>query len=173
MSQTLTNKTINGSNNTVGNIANSALSNSSITIGSDDVSLGGTQTDLNGITSLDVDNITIDANTISTTNSNGNLVISPNGTGTVTVPSGYEGRSGFGDDSLVNKSYVDAVANGLDVKASERVATTGNLSGTYNNGNGTITAGSNGAISVDGVTLSVNDRVLVKDPDNSNTERFL
>ena len=29
-----------------------------------------------------------------------------------------EGRSGFGDDSLVNKSYVDAVANGLDVKAS-------------------------------------------------------
>ena len=70
---------------------------------------------------------------------------------------------GFGDDSLVNKSYVDAVANGLDVKTSVRVATTGNLSGTYNNGNGTITAGSNGAISVDGVTLSVNDRVLVKD----------
>ena len=162
-SQTLTNKTINGSNNTISNIANSALSNSSITIGSDSVSLGGTQTDLNGITSLDVDNITIDANTISTTNSNGNLVISPNGTGTVTVPSGYEGRSGFGDDSLVNKSYVDAVANGLDVKASVRVATTGNLSGTYNNGNGTITAGSNGAISIDGVTLSVNDRVLVKD----------
>ena len=60
------------------------------------VSLGGTQTDLNGITSLDVDNITIDANTISTTNSNGNLVISPNGTGTVTVPSGYESRTGFG-----------------------------------------------------------------------------
>ena len=171
-SQTLTNKTINGSNNTISNIANSALSNSSITIGSDSVSLGGTQTDLNGITSLDVDNITIDANTISTTNSNGNLVISPNGTGTVTVPSGYEGRSGFGDDSLVNKSYVDAVANGLDVKASVRVATTGNLSGTYNNGNGTITAGSNGAISVDGVTLSVNDRVLVKDQTTQTQNGF-
>jgi len=171
-SQTLTNKTINGSNNTISNIANSALSNSSITIGSDSVSLGGTQTDLNGITSLDVDNITIDANTISTTNSNGNLVISPNGTGTVTVPSGYEGRSGFGDDSLVNKSYVDAVANGLDVKASVRVATTGNLSGTYNNGNGTITAGSNGAISIDGVTLSVNDRVLVKDQTTQTQNGF-
>ena len=171
-SQTLTNKTINGSNNTISNIANSALSNSSITIGSDSVSLGGTQTDLNGITSLDVDNITIDANTISTTNSNGNLVISPNGTGTVTVPSGYEGRSGFGDDSLVNKSYVDAVANGLDVKASVRVATTANLSGTYNNGNGTITAGSNGAISIDGVTLSVNDRVLVKDQTTQTQNGF-
>ena len=118
---------------------------------------------MNGITSLDVDNITVDANTISTTNSNGNLVLEPNGTGSVTVPSGYESRAGFGNDSLVNKSYVDAVANGLDVKKSVRVATTGNLAGSYNNGNGTITASSNGAISIDGVSLSVDDRVLVKD----------
>ena len=73
---------------------------------------------------------------------------------------------------LVNKSYVDAVANGLDVKTSVRVATTGNLSGTYNNGNGTITAGSNGAISVDGVTLSVNDRVLVKDQTTQTQNGF-
>ena len=124
---------------------------------------GGTIGDSTAVTIAKIDNVQIDANTISTTNSNGNLIMSPNGTGTVTVPSGYEGRAGFGDDSLVNKSYVDAVANGLDVKASVRVATTGNLSGTYNNGNGTITAGSNGAISIDGVSLSVNDRVLVKD----------
>jgi len=162
-SQTLTNKTINASQLVNGSVSNAKLANDGITIGSDDTSLGGTITDLNGITSLDVDNITVDANTISTTNSNGNLVLEPNGTGSVTVPSGYESRAGFGNDSLVNKSYVDAVANGLDVKKSVRVATTGNLSGTYNNGNGTITAGSNGAISIDGVSLSVNDRVLVKD----------
>ena len=171
-SQTLTNKTINASQLVNGSVSNAKLANDGITIGSDDTSLGGTITDLNGITSLDVDNITIDANTISTTNSNGNLVISPNGTGTVTVPSGYEGRTGFGDDSLVNKSYVDAVANGLDVKASVRVATTANLSGSYNNGNGTITASSNGAISVDGVTLSVNDRVLVKDQTTQTQNGF-
>jgi hypothetical protein len=171
-SQTLTNKTINASQLVNGSVSNAKLANDGITIGSDDTSLGGTITDLNGITSLDVDNITIDANTISTTNSNGNLVISPNGTGSITVPSGYEGRAGFGDDSLVNKSYVDAVANGLDVKASVRVATTANLSGTYNNGNGTITAGSNGAISVDGVTLSVNDRVLVKDQTTQTQNGF-
>ena len=146
-----------------GSIANAKLANSSVTIGSDSIALGGTQTDLNGITSLDVDNITIDANTVSTTNSNGDLVLSPNGTGSVTVPSGYESRAGFGSDSLVNKSYVDSVANGLDVKASVRVATTGNLSATYNNGNGTLTASSNGAISIDGVSLSADDRVLVKD----------
>ncbi len=171
-SQTLTNKTINASQLVNGSVSNAKLANSSVTIGSDSISLGGTQTDLNGITSLDVDNITIDANTISTTNSNGNLVISPNGTGTITVPSGYEGRTGFGDDSLVNKSYVDAVANGLDVKASVRVATTANLAGSYNNGNGTITASSNGAISVDGVTLSVNDRVLVKNQTTQTQNGF-
>ena len=155
-----------------GGVSNAQLANSSVTIGSDSISLGGTQTDLNGITSLDVDNITVDANTISTTNSNGNLVLEPNGTGSVTVPSGYESRAGFGNDSLVNKSYVDAVANGLDVKKSVRVATTGNLAGSYNNGNGTITASSNGAISIDGVSLSADDRVLVKDQTNQVENGF-
>ncbi len=145
-----------------GSIAISKLATSSLTIGSDTISLGGTQTDLNGITSLDVDNITIDGNTVSTTNSNGNIALAPNGTGSVTVPSGYEARAGFSSDSLVNKTYVDSVANGLDVKASVRVATTANLSVNYNNGAGTLTATSNGAIAVDGVTLSLNDRVLVK-----------
>ena len=58
-----------------GGVSNTQLVNDGITIGSDDTSLGGTITDLNGITSLDVDNITVDANTISTTNSNGNLVL--------------------------------------------------------------------------------------------------
>ena len=155
-----------------GSIANAKLANSSITIGSDEQALGTTITDLNGITSLDVDNMTLDSNTISTTDSNGDLVLSPNGTGSVTVPSGYEARSGFGSDSLVNKTYVDSVANGLDVKASVRVATTANLAGTYNNGAGTITAGSNGAISVDGVTLVVNDRVLVKDQSTAAQNGF-
>ena len=146
-----------------GSIANAKLANDGITIGSTDTSLGDTITALAGMTEIAVDNLTLDANTISTTNSNGDMVLAPNGTGSVTVPSGYTSRAGFGSDSLVNKSYVDSVANGLDVKASVRVATTANLAATYNNGAGTLTASSNGAISVDGVTLVVNDRVLVKD----------
>ena len=80
--QTLTNKTIDGGSNTLSNIANASLTNSSITIGSDAISLGGTRTDLNGITSLDVDNITIDGNTITT--SAGNLTVNSTG-GTTTV----------------------------------------------------------------------------------------
>ena len=155
-----------------GSIANSKLVNDSITIGSDTVSLGGTQTDLNGITSLDVDNITVDGNTVTTTDTDGDLNLSPNGNGTVIVPSGYESRSGFQSQSLVNKAYVDQVANGLDVKASVRVATTANLSATYNNSAGTLTASSNGAISIDGVSLSLNDRVLVKDQTTQTENGF-
>ena len=48
-SQTLTNKTINGSDNTLSNIANASLVNSSITIGTDAVSLGATLLTLNGV----------------------------------------------------------------------------------------------------------------------------
>jgi len=59
---------------------------------------------------LNVDNVTIDGNTISTTNSNGSLTISPNGTGVVNVPAGYKDRSGFGTNSLATKEYVDGVA---------------------------------------------------------------
>ena len=140
-----------------------SLANTSVTIGSDAIALGGSRTDINGLTSLDVDNMTLDANAISTTISNGNLELSPNGTGTVVVPASYEARAGFSSQSLVNKAYVDSVTSGLSVKTPVKVATTGNLAGTYNNGAGTITSSSNFALSVDGVTVSVNDRILVKD----------
>ena len=80
--------------------------------------------------------------------------MSPHGTGTVTVPSGYEDRAGFTTNSLANKAYVDQVAQGLDAKPSCRVGTTANLSATYSNGTvgvgATLTASSNGAITIDG-----------------------
>ena len=95
-----------------GSIANDKLVNSSITIGSDLVSLGSTQTDLNGITSIDVDNITIDGNTVSSTDTNGNIVVDPDGTGQLviqgnnaaTIPSGTTAQrpSGNAGDIRVN-----------------------------------------------------------------------
>ena len=148
-----------------GSIANSKLANSSLTIGSDEISLGGTQTDLNGITSLDVDNITIDGNTVSSTNSNGIIVLDPNGTGTVDVSGAKITTVGTPSQSTdaATKGYVDGVINGLDVKNSVQFASTANVAGTYNNANGTITAGSNGALSMDGGSPSIGDRVLLKD----------
>ena len=149
-----------------------SLANNSITIGSDAVALGATRTDINGLTSLDVDNLTLDANAITSTDSNGNIELSPNGTGTVVVPASYESRAGFSNQSLVNKAYVDSVTSGLSVKSPVKVATTGNLNATYNNGAGTLTGNSNFALSVDGVTVSVNDRILVKDQSTAAQNGF-
>jgi len=136
---------------------------------------GGTIGDATPVTVLKVDNISLDANTISTTNANGDLVLSPNGTATVIVPSGYENRAGFTDQSLVPKSYVDAIAEGLHVHASVKAATTQNLateSGdtvTYNNGTSGVGATltlSTGISTLDGYTLVNGDRILIKNETN-------
>lgn len=57
----------------------------------------------------------------------------------------------FANNELVTKSYVDGVAQGLDIKQSVRVASTVNI---------VISTG--GLIEVDGVTVVAGDRVLVK-----------
>ena len=148
-------------------IANDKLANPTTTLGSSTLTLGQTETDLAGLTSLVIDDITIDGQSFTTTASNKNINISPHGTGSIIVPSGYEDRAGFQTQSLANKAYVDQVAQGLDTKPSCRLATTADLSVTYNNGTlgvgATLTATSNGALSVDSVTPSVADRILVKD----------
>lgn len=66
-----------------------------------------------------------------------------------------------------NKQYVDDVAQGLNIHAASYAATTANLNATYSNGTSgvgaTLTnAGANAAFSVDGVSPSLNARILVK-----------
>ena len=96
---------------------------------------------------------------------NANFDISPNGsTGTVIVGTNYIGRGNFGAQSLAPKSYVDSVANGLDVKASCRVATTANLSSAYSGADLTLTNNATqAALQIDSINLNNGDRVLVKD----------
>ena len=65
------------------------------------------------------------------------------------------------------KGYVDSVAEGLHIHASVVAATTANLNATYDNGTSgvgaTLTnAGANAALTLDGVSLNVSDRVLIK-----------
>ena len=138
-----------------GGVSNSQLANSSVTIGSDAVALGSSRTDINGLTSLDVDNITVDGNTISTTNTNGNLILDPNGTGVINVSSARITSLGTPTQTTdaATKAYVDSQLQGLDVKNSVRVATTtnGTLSSAFANGQ-----------TVDGVTLATGDRILLK-----------
>ena len=164
----LTNSNLSGS----AAISNANLANPTLTLGSSTLTLGATTTDIAGLTSLVVDDITINGQTVQTTASNKDINLSPHGTGTVIVPSGYEDRAGFQAQSLANKAYVDQVAQGLDTKPSCRVGTTANLSASYSNGTAGVGAtltnsGSQAALAIDGVTLSVNDRVLVKDQTNA------
>ena len=104
-------------------VTNAKLSTNGETIlGNSTLTLGSTTTDIGGLTSLVVDDITINGQTLSTGTANKDININPHGTGTVKVPSGYEDRSGFDSQSLANKAYVDQVAQGLDTKPSCRAA---------------------------------------------------
>jgi len=139
-----------------GSIANSKLTNSSLTVGSTSISLGGSATSIAGVTELAVDNININGNTISTTNSNGNLVLDPNGTGTIDASSAkiINVATPTQTTDAANKSYVDAQLQGLDVKNSVRVATTAN---------GTLASAFANGETIDGISLSTGDRILLKD----------
>ena len=65
-----------------------------------------------------------------------------------------------------NKDYVDAVATGLNIKQSVRLGTAAALPAYTPAGSGvgkTLTANANGALTVDGVAVATNNRILVKD----------
>jgi hypothetical protein len=123
-------------------IPNGALSNSSITIGSTAISLGGTSSTLGGLTSVAVTQDPISAL------------------------------------QLATKQYVDTLAaSGIHFHNPvlvESPDSAGNLNATYNQpggaGNGvgaTLTnAGTQVALTIDGVLMSVNDRVLIYNQTN-------
>jgi len=140
-------------------VTTGAVSAKSITLGTTVLDLGSTDLSLAGLQQLDVDNIRIDGNEISSTNSNGNISLNPNGTGTVDVNTARITNVGVptSANDAATKEYVDQRAAGLDPKASVRVATTGpiTLSNTQ---------------TIDGVALTVGNRVLVKDQGSGNED---
>ena len=149
-----------------GTVSNAMLANSSVTFGTTTVALGASNTAIAGVTQLDVDNVRVNGNTISSTDSNGDIILDPNGSGDVDVNSSkiINVTDPTADQHAATKAYVDSVANGLDVKDSVRLATAAALAAvTYNNGAGTLTADANGALSVDGAAVVADDRILVKD----------
>src|SRR6056300_1065571 len=158
-------------------VTNAKIANPQVLLGAQTLTLGAAATtDISGLTSLVVDDITINGSTVATTASNTDITLSPHVTGTVVVPSGYELRAGFTADSLVNKQYVDAIAEGLHVHASVMAATTQTLaleSGdtvTYSNGSSGVGATltlSTGISTLDGYTLVDGDRILIKNESNT------
>jgi hypothetical protein len=153
------------------------VTSKNITLGSSTLSLGSTTTFIAGITELTVDNLNFNGNTISSTDTNGNIIISPNGTGVVDV----NGSIITGLNEPVNptdaatKNYVDTVAEGLHIHEAAHCATTDTLAvlsgGTVTYANGTAGVGatltlSAGLSAIDGHTLTNGDRILVKNQAN-------
>lgn len=86
---------------------------------------------------------------------------------TANITAGTVSTTPTSGTDLVNKTYVDTmVSSGITYHAPVRVESPTNLNATYNNGTAgvgaTLTnAGTQAALVIDGVTVSVNDRVLV------------
>jgi len=162
---------------TDGGVTNAKIANPQVSLGAQTLTLGAAATtDISGLTSLVVDDITVNGQSITTIDSNKDINLTPHGTGVVKVPSGYESRAGLDADSLVNKAYVDAIAEGLHVHASVKAATTQTLaleSGdtvTYNNGSSGVGATltlSTGISTLDGHTLVDGERILIKNESNT------
>ena len=214
-SQTLTNKTINASNNTLSNIPNSALSNNSVNYGGISLSLGGSDTtpafNLSDATNYPTSSLTgtisnsqvasgIDATKIadgSVTNSEFQFIntLSSNaqtqidtkltasnnlsdvanagtsrtnlGLGTISTQASSNvaitggSITGLGSPSngsdATTKTYVDNLVTGLKTRTIVRVATTGNV---------TISSALQSGQTIDGISLSNGDKVLVKSNTN-------
>ena len=137
-------------------VTSGAVAVNAITLGSSSLNPGATTTDIAGLTSLTVDNLNINGNEIISTDTNGDISLSPNGSGVVDVNNSR--ISNVTDPTqaqdAATKAYVDAVKQALDIKDSVRVATTANI---------TISTDLNVGDTIDGVTLADGDRVLVKD----------
>ncbi len=140
-------------------VTDGAVSSKSITLGSSTLELGGNTSSLAGLTQLTVDNLEINGNEISSTDTNGNISLNPNGNGVVDVNSSRITNLAAPDQSTdaATKAYVDGVAEGLHIHASAKAATVANIN---------IATDLEAGDVLDNVTLVAGDRVLVK---NQNT----
>ena len=109
-----------------------------------------------------VDNVTIDGNTISTTSADLPVYLSPNGTATVTVPASYKDRSGFGTNSLVTKEYVDVQTGALSMVVT--LVDDAADSDKYTTGNALTFAGGTG------LTSAVTDDTVTFNMDNTSVK---
>lgn len=110
-------------------VTNGEVATKSATIGTSAVTLGSTTDSLAGLQSLSVDNITIDGNSISSTDLNGNINLNPNGAGVVDVNTSRitNVAEPVNASDAATKNYVDSVASGLTWKPAVNLLSTSNV----------------------------------------------
>lgn len=150
-------------------VTSGAVVAKSATLGTSTITLGSTTSTIAGLQQLDVDNIRVDGNTISSTNTDGSIILNPNGAGIVDVSSsritGVATPTAASD--AANKEYVDELVQGLKTRTAANAYSDSNLPATYDNGTlgvgATLTSTTNGVFPViDGVTLDpINIRRLL------------
>lgn len=107
-SQTLSGKTISGSDNTLSNIGNSSLTNSKVTLGTTDVSLGTTASNIDGLT---INSTTIPTSkTLVTTADSGTVTSTMIADGTI-VDADINASAGISDTKLGTISTSGKVSN--------------------------------------------------------------
>jgi hypothetical protein len=139
-SQTLSNKSISGSTNTLTNIPNSALTNSSITLGTTSISLGGTSLTPAGLTSVTVTQDPTQALQLATKQyvdaiaSNVNYHAACNYATTVDLGSVTynNGSSGVGATITKTSPFATLAIDGANPSVGQRILVKNETSGQYN-----------------------------------------
>jgi len=153
--------------------ASASISSANILAGTiNNTVIGGTTPVAGTFSTVDVDNLNLNGNSLSSTNTDGNVVLDPNGTGAVDVSSAkvINLATPTNNNDAANKLYVDTlVATGITYHAPVKYEAPNAYTANYNQPGGpgvgvgaTLTnAGTLAAFAPDGPTASIGDRILI------------